>query len=120
VYLVFDSKCALKIVPEGCGAVTVCCSAGGTFWLSCCAVWGVSPFTVGRSPSGRGKTAGVPAPSGARGALRRLLPSRDGERREPVRHEADRPERDFKRAEAEPRATVSLPFARACATWIEY
>ena len=38
--------------------------------------------------------------------MRRLLPSRDGERRDPVRHEADRPERDFKRAEAEPRATT--------------
>jgi len=43
----------------------------------------VSPFTVGRSPSARRKTAGLPAPSVAREALRRVLPSRGGERRGP-------------------------------------
>jgi hypothetical protein len=44
---------------------------------------GVSPFTVGRSPSARCKTAGSrPAPSGAREALRRVLSSRNGERRD--------------------------------------
>jgi len=31
---------------------------GKGFGLVVCAVWEVSPFTVGRSPSARGKTAG--------------------------------------------------------------
>jgi hypothetical protein len=42
----------------------------------------------------------VPAPSVAREALRRVLPSRDGERRGPSKARVDRPERDFNLAEA--------------------
>ncbi len=82
----------------GAGTVPTVCVGQGLLVGVCCSVWGVSPFTVGQRPSARGKTAGVAGAERSEGALRRALPFRDGERRDPA-SSADRgPERESTRS----------------------